>query len=176
MSTPQPDSALVGGPLFSIAAAQRPPFFIDTSTLIYLEKTAILADVCQLFAPVTIRPVLTEFGREIDGVRILNDDLASGDTDAALFSLIRRYRGVLLSEDGDLLRRADRSGLWYYNSLMLICGLCYHGVLDCRQGADRMERLMSFARYGKAVRCHGRRVFARICGHRHGTAEDKEHS
>lgn len=174
MKGPSRTASLLSGPLFKTRGEPQPLFFIDTSTLIYLDKIAVLSSVCQVFAVVTIRSVFTEFGREIDGIRILPDTSGSSETDAALFSMVCRYNGVLLSEDGSLLRRAERRGLPYYNSLMLVCGLCHHGVLDCREGARRIDELMAFARYGKNVRTHGGRVFAQVCGQRHAAGENKE--
>jgi hypothetical protein len=108
----------LAGPLFSVDSGQGKRFFIDTSTLIYLDRIALLEAVCQTFAPATIGPVLSEFGRVVADVYILPVAAAEAATDDALLAVTCQYRGVLLSEDGGLLRRAARHGLWYYNTLM----------------------------------------------------------
>ena len=147
------------GPLFSADGVRRALFCIDTSTLIYLDRIALLGAVCQAFSPATLALVLDEFGSPVNGLSVLPVAGEALDTDDALLALAQRHRGVLLSEDGPLLRRAGRMGLDYYNTLLLICGLCYHGILDCGEGAVRIEQLLSFARYSDAVLSHGCEIF-----------------
>jgi len=162
MTGEAPASLPLAGPLFSVDSRREKLFCVDTSTLIYLDRIALLDAVCQTFAPATIAPVLAEFGRAVADLRILPVAPAAPATDDALLAVACEHSGVLLSEDGRLLRRAGRSGLWYYNTLMLISGLCYHGVLGSREGEARIEKLITFARYSNAVRAYGRKVFALV--------------
>jgi hypothetical protein len=168
-----PVSPPLAGPLFSVDSGSE-LYFVDTSTLIYLDRIALLDAVCQNFAPATIAPVLAEFGRAVADLDVLPVATADAATDDALLAVACQHSGVLLSEDGGLLRRAGRSGLWYYNTLMLISGLCYHGVLGYREGEARIEKLLTFARYSDAVRAHGRKVFALVREHLDRTGAEKE--
>jgi len=154
---------LLTGPLFSADSARGKRFCVDTSTLIYLDRIGLLTLTCEVFSLATIPPVLTEFGRVVPQLRILPVVTAGASTDDALLAVVCQHQGVLLSEDGRLLRRAGRRGLCYYNSLMLICGLCHRGALGCREGGAYMEKLLAHARYSDVVLEYGRQVFAAVC-------------
>jgi len=174
MTVPVPEDIYLSGPLFAAGPPGKRSFFIDTSTLIYLDRIALLEAVCQAFAPATIGPVLAEFGRMVADLRILPVAAVETATDDALFAVTCQYSGVLLSDDGGLLRRAARHGLWYYNTLMLISGLCYHGVLAYREGEAAIDKLFTFARYSHAVRAYGRTVLALAREHEAAKGVDKE--
>ena len=143
--------------LFS-GKAEIPLCLIDTSTLIYLDKLALLDRVVAVFSVATIAEVTREFGRTPKGVAIY--PAGEGSTDRLLVKQAVRCHAVVFSEDKKVLRHADRCGLEYYNTLMIVLALYARGEIDSNGCASLLGRLENFARYGENVWAFGRRVLA----------------
>ena len=150
---------LFSRPLFS-GTAGVPLCLIDTSTLIYLEKLALLERVAAVFSVATITGVTREFGRTPRGVTVY--PAGEGVTDRLLVRQAVRCNAVVFSEDKKVLRHAGRRGLEYYNTLMIVLALYCRGEIDRNSCADLLGRLEEFARYGANVRAFGRRVLAEL--------------
>ena len=150
---------LVSRPLFS-GKAGMPLCLIDTSTLIYLEKLALLVRVVAVFSVATIAEVIREFGSTPKGVTIY--PAGEGATDRLLVQQAVRCNAVVFSEDKQVLRYADRCGLEYYNTLMIVFALYARGEIDGNGCASLLGRLEKFARYDENVWTFGRRVLAEL--------------
>ena len=137
-----------------------PLCLIDTSTLIYLEKLALLERVVAVFSVATIAEVIREFGSTPKGVTIY--PAGEGATDRLLVQQAVRCNAVVFSEDKKVLRYAGRCGLEYYNTLMIVLALYGRGEIDSGVCASLLGRLEEFARYGENVRAFGKQVLAAL--------------
>ncbi len=137
-----------------------PLCLIDTSTLIYLEKLVLLERVVSVFSVATIGGVIREFGSTPKGVTIY--PAGEGATDRLLVQQAVRCNAVVFSEDKQVLRYADRCGLEYYNTMMIVLALYGRGEIDSGVCASLLGRLEEFARYGKNVRAFGKQVLAAL--------------
>ena len=137
-----------------------PLCLIDTSTLIYLEKLVLLERVVSVFSVATIGEVIREFGCTPKGVTIY--PAGEGATDRLLVQQAVRCNAVVFSEDKQVLRYADRCGLEYYNTMMIVLALYGRGEIDSGVCASLLGRLEEFARYGENVRAFGKQVLAAL--------------
>ena len=137
-----------------------PLCLIDTSTLIYLDKLVLLERVVSVFSVATIGGVIREFGSTPKGVTIY--PAGEGATDRLLVQQAVRCNAVVFSEDKQVLRYADRCGLEYYNTMMIVLALYGRGEIDSGVCASLLGRLEEFARYGENVRAFGKQVLAAL--------------
>ena len=162
MSVPPPERLLrelFARPVFS-GKGKNPICFIDTSTLIYLERISLLDHASSVFSPVTIPQVIEEFGHRPRGVTVRR--VGEGKTDTVLIERAVLCRATLFSEDKKLLRAADRQGLAYYNTLMIVLALYSRGKISRRDCEKRQSQLQNFARYSNRVWAYGEKVFASL--------------
>ena len=161
---PEPDQAVgsdpLGQPLFVRDADPAPIFLIDTSTLIYLEKIALLETVFTVFTPLTIPQVITEFGHHPPALPICTAD--EGETDQILVQTAVDLQAGLFSEDKKVLLTACRQGLSYYNSLMIVLALYSRKEISRHACQKLLAQLLSFARYSEKVQGYGKELFARL--------------
>ena len=150
---------LFSRPLFS-GNTGIPLCLVDTSTLIYLEKLALLDRVVAVFSLATITGVIREFGRRPGGVVVY--PAGEGATDRLLVRQAVRRSAVVFSEDKKVLLHAGRCGLEYYNTLMIVLALHGRGEIDRSTCASLLGRLEKIARYGENVRAFGRQVLAEL--------------
>lgn len=149
-------------PLFVHDADPTPLFLVDTSTLIYLDKIALLDLVLTVFAPVTIPQVITEFGRHPKGLSLCAAAPGQGKTDQVLVQTAVDLQAGVFSEDKKVLLTARRQGLCYYNSLMIVPALYSRKEISRNTCEQLIVRLLSFARYSEKVQDYGRELFARL--------------
>ncbi|WP_448875256.1 hypothetical protein [Desulfobulbus propionicus] len=133
----------------------------DTSTLIYLENLGLLPLVGQWLLFVLTPQVITEFGRQPEGMLLFPATSTTTADDAVVQTAVRLGLPIL-SEDGRLLRQARRLRHPHYNSLMLLLALQAQGVLPASECTRLRQTLLGFARYSSAVIAHGDRVLQMI--------------
>jgi hypothetical protein len=151
-------SNLLTRPVFSGERGENPDCFIDTSTLIYLDRLSLLDLVLTVFTPATIAQVIVEFGRHPRG--LLMHEAGEGPTDSLLVRQAAIFHAVVFSEDKKLLRSAGSHGLEYYNTLMIVLALYCRGEISRERCGSLLAKLKPFARYGENVWDYGRQVFA----------------
>lgn len=134
---------------------------IDTSTLIYLERLALLPLALHVFDLLLIPPVIAEYGRHPEGA-VLVPAPGAGPTDDLLCRAAQILGQPVLSEDKQVLRQARRLGLDSYNTLMLALALCAQGHLPLEDFPRQRERLRGFARYGAQVLAVGDAVYREL--------------
>ncbi len=132
--------------------------FIDTSTLIYLDRLELFERVVAVFSVATIAGVIREFGRSPRGVTIYPP--GEGLTDRLLVQQAIRCNAVVLTEDKKVLRDAERHGLEYYNTLMIVLALYCREEISREQCGELLAQLKNFARYSKGVWAYGEKMFA----------------
>jgi len=128
----------------------------DTSTLIYLERLELLPLALQVFDLFLIPPVIAEYGSQPAGA-VPVPTPGAGRTDHLVCRTAQSLGRPVLSEDKQVLRRARRLDLEYYNTLML--ALCAQGHLPLETFSRLRARLCGFARYGAAVLAVGDAVY-----------------
>ncbi|MCL2790205.1 MAG: hypothetical protein FWD79_06125 [Desulfobulbus sp.] len=135
----------------------------DTSTLIYLERLALLPLALRVFDLLLIPSVIAEYGSQPEGA-ILVPVPGSGRTDELICQTAQLLNQPVLSEDRQVLRCAHRLDLKYYNTLMLMLALCAQGHLPLAAFPPQREKLCGFARYGAEVLAVGDAVYRDLLG------------
>ena len=140
---------------------------IDTSSLIYLQEIALLAKTSQYIRLFTIPGVIREFGAEAVEcpIRIIDitDRMDCADsTDDALCLAAESFQLTIISEDRQILMRARKANLPYFNTLMVLNFLLYKNALNLLEYQTALDRLKATARYSNKIYEFGRRVFAEI--------------
>jgi hypothetical protein len=133
---------------------------IDTSSIIYLTKSALfemLAETVELF---TTAQVVTETGHFLRSVEVV--EIAADNADDSILELAALRHIPLVSEDRKLLLRAERAGMRYYNALIMLSLLILRGVLSEAESGVSRERLLSVARYSNRVRAFGNDLLGHI--------------
>ena len=131
---------------------------IDTSTLIYLDRLELLERVTAVFSVATIAGVIREFGWSPEGVTVYST--GKGATDLLLVKRAVLLNAVVLTEDKKVLRDAERHGLEYYNTLMIVLALYCREEIGREQCGGLLAQLKNFAHYSKDVWAYGEKVFA----------------
>lgn len=130
----------------------------DTSTLSYLEKIDLLSLVVWSYYLTVIPQVAQEFGRSLSGVT-LYEEILDAPADKAIIEAARRGKLAVFSEDRKVLMTADKIGLPYYNTLMLVLSLFSRDIIDQARCRELMRRLLQIARYGPAVVNFGEQMY-----------------
>ena len=153
---------------------------VDTSSLILIEKAgflSLLGKKVKLFSLPQVREEYLRGGSSLpfpEDVQLLpypegrSPQLSVGafptaaSTDEALLTHARTCRLPLLSEDRKLLLKAEACGLSYYNALMMLEFLQYHGAAGPVKKPSApypsfnypnlKERLLAHSRYSREVR------------------------
>lgn len=140
---------------------------IDTSSLIYLSKIRILSVAAQTLRLMTVPGVIKEFGsvKEIERIEIveLNEiQTVKEDTDLHLVETAKHLRLPLISEDKQMLMQAKRSGLPFFNTLMVMNFLAYKNVIDPAMYQDALLLLQDEAYYDAFIFEYGKMVYEKI--------------
>ncbi|MDZ7833732.1 MAG: hypothetical protein U5L07_18450 [Desulfobacterales bacterium] len=140
---------------------------IDTSSLIYLQEIALLAETSQWIRLFTIPGVIREFGTEevecpIRIIDITNRKDCADSTDEMLFRTAVGFRLPIISEDRQILMRARKANLPYFNTLMVLNFLLYKNALNLLEYQSALDRLKATARYSDEIYEFGGQVFAEI--------------
>ena len=126
----------------------------DSSSLIYLQKAGLLGRVAAALSLSTIPEVLTETGMtdpDTVPLQVCDHGFRGMPTDEVLVAVCAQSVIPLLSEDRKLLLRAERLGVTYYNSLMIVACLEYRGLIGEQEADDAVVALTEVARYGPRV-------------------------
>lgn len=129
---------------------------IDASSMIYLGKLECLERAATVLELRTVPPALRETGFEAPGVVAI--DVGVETADDALLELAVSRSSALISEDRKLLVRADRAGLSYYNTLMVLALLVLRGNMTSAEYQGVTARLPEVTRYHPRVVEFGRQV------------------
>jgi hypothetical protein len=129
---------------------------IDASSMIYLGKLECLQRTATVIELWTVPPALREVGFEAP--RVVAIDVGLETADDALLELAVSRSCALISEDRKLLARADRSGLRYYNTLMILALLVLRGNMTAAEYHGATARLPEVTRYHPRVTEFGLQV------------------
>jgi len=136
---------------------------VDASTLIYLQRLAILPSAASWLRLVLLPQVAEEFGPYPEGM-IYWQGAPAGPTDRVVCQAAEILSLPVLSEDGGLLRAARRQRLPHYNILTLLLAFCAQGRLPVEVYPALRDRLLVFARYRPEIATVGDAVFAALVG------------
>lgn len=140
---------------------------IDTSSLIYLQATDRLSLAGQWITLWTVPGVVQEFGNEasecpIHLIDVDNMGGSSAETDQVLCLAANKLRLPIISEDRQILRRARKLNLPYFNTLMVMNFLLYKNALNLLEYQTALDKLRAVARYSDEIYAFGGRVLAEI--------------
>ncbi len=135
---------------------------IDTSSIVYLYKAGMLGTVSAEIRLSTIEPVLAETGFSDMPVRVVSYETDASSTDDALLAYTTARQLPLVSEDKKLLLKAERHGIKYYNSIMMLCLVAARGRMSETDQKRRFEMLADVAHYHPGVLRFGRELLTYI--------------
>ncbi|MDR2551092.1 MAG: hypothetical protein LBD10_12925 [Desulfobulbus sp.] len=136
----------------------------DTSTLIYLERLALLPLALGAFDLLLIPQVIAEYGLRPAGAIVVPAS-GTGPTDQLICRTAQALAQPVLSEDRQVLRHACRLDLDHYNTLMLVLALCAQKYLPMASYPAHRQSLCAFARYGAKVLAVGDAVYRELLAH-----------
>lgn len=141
---------------------------IDTSSLIYLQEIDLLTSAGRWIRLWTVPGVVREFGAAAAEcpIHVIDEKNSTDGADSTDDTLCRAAAGCrlpIISEDRQILMRARKSNLPYFNTLMVLNFLLYKKALDLLEYQTAFDRLRTMARYSDKVYEFGGRVFAEIC-------------
>lgn len=126
---------------------------IDSSSIIYLNKSHFLEDVAGEIRLITIPQVIDE--TEITGLPVkVVEPLRAGnqtETDRLLVATAAGLKKPMLSEDRAILLTCQREGIEYYNAYNMLVMLWMRGVIGKDEFHLREERLLEVSHYGRFV-------------------------
>jgi hypothetical protein len=127
---------------------------IDASSVIYLDQIGILKTILKSYSIVTIRQILEEISQERITIAIINNhqlDYLNLENDELLVQYACQYQLPVISEDKQILKNAERIGLDYYNSLMVLNRLLLEKIITKSDFQLFYADLLQIARYSKWV-------------------------
>ncbi len=133
----------------------------DTSSLIYLSKIGLLHRVAQVFSVLVIPQVQAEFKQKLPE-NVISIQAPEGGADTVIIEVAQRENCTVISEDKQVLMKARKAGLVYFNALMVIFALLHHGHITTEESRVLCTQLDEHARYGVAVREFGKQVLERL--------------
>ncbi len=150
---------------------------IDTSSLIYLQEIDLLAVTGWWIKLWTVPGVVREFGAAaaecpIHVIDINNSADWTDSTDDMLCRAAAYRQMPIISEDRQILMRAKKANLPYFNTLMVLNFLLYKNAINLLEYQAILDRLKATARYSAKIYEFGAQVFAEIRRGK-GSAPDK---
>ena len=134
--------------------------FIDTSSIIYLEKIEVLELLSSTIHLVTIEEIFKEAQKNYSYITLWNCNAFSTNTDRRLIESAVKNRLPLISEDKKILAAMSKHGIPYYNTLMMLIFLLYKNKISHTAFLHTYEKLRTFARYHETVWNYGRQIYA----------------
>ena len=131
----------------------------DTCTLIYLDRIGLLPRAGDFLQMLVLPCVVQEFGRLPAGCT-LHKKILTTTPDQAVIELACKLQLPVFSEDRQVLLAAQRLGLHYYNTLMILLALLLQEKISCAEYHSSAAALRKFARYSPAVWLAGEQVFS----------------
>ncbi|MBF9014428.1 MULTISPECIES: hypothetical protein [unclassified Oceanispirochaeta] len=135
---------------------------IDASSMIYHLRIGLLGSLAAEVELISTPQVLEEVGwphLPVRAVQLENNDITNDDS---LLLLAQIHRVPLLSEDRKLLMKADKLGLEYFNTLMMLNYLFMKGRVEDEDYPKILESLSEYAHYSTQVLEYGSTVYEEI--------------
>lgn len=136
--------------------------FIDTSSIIYLNKIDQYSNLIDILKLVTIPDVVDECGFPVEHENleiVVFNSRATDTTDERILGGASRLRLPVISDDKKLLLKSREAGLDCFNSAMMIHFLFFKDRLDSKSASRALNSLNSVARYQKDIWDYSEKVF-----------------
>ena len=124
---------------------------IDACSLIYLDRVQMLESLAVQIKLITLSCIVAESHLSDPPVTLIIDPNDSLNNDQRLYALAEKLNLPLLSDDGNLLRKANKAGRPHYNTLMMLILLFTKNTLSESELLRACLSLKSFARYQPTI-------------------------
>ena len=124
---------------------------IDASSIIYMLKAGFLGLLGSTIGLKTIPSVFAETGWPSLPVTVADEDDDDRPNDEKLLDFAVRSTLPVISDDRALLLAAERNGLDYYNSLMMLAFVRYRRRIDEAWYDEAFGRLLEIGRYNDEI-------------------------
>jgi hypothetical protein len=127
---------------------------IDSSSIIYLDKSGFLGHVAGAVKLITIPQVVAETGMANLPARVVDPPSCGGETetDRLLFATAAGLKKAMLSEDRAILLKCRAEGIEYYNAYNMLVMLLMRRLIGDREFHLYEAKLLEVAHYGKFVK------------------------
>lgn len=137
--------------------------FIDASSIIYLKDIKLLELLSENIELFTIKEIIDETGFVNLPIKIYEHNITSGlANDRKLIESSIKRKIPIITEDKKLLNSAKKSGIDYYNALMMLNFLFYLDKINFNQYDNYYNRLVNYAWYSSYVIEYGNFIFNAI--------------
>ena len=120
---------------------------VDACSLIYLDRVQMLESLAVQVKLITLPCIVAESRLSDPPVTLIIDPNDKLNNDQRLYALAEKLNLPLLSDDGDLLRKADKADRPHYNTLMMLILLFTKNTSSESELRRACSSLKSFARY-----------------------------
>ena len=124
---------------------------VDACSLIYLDRLQMLENLASHIKLTTLPCIVAESRLSDPPVNFIDDHNDKLNNDQRIYALAEKFNLPLLSEDGDLLRKAKNADRPHYNTLMMLILLFAQNSLSSSELRRAGSSLRSFARYQPTV-------------------------
>ena len=124
---------------------------IDACSLIYLDRVQMLESLAAQVKLITLSSIVAESHLSDPPVTLIIDPNDSLNNDQRLYASAEKLNLPLLSDDGNLLRKANKAGRPHYNTLMMLILLFTKNTLSESELLRACSSLKSFARYQPTI-------------------------
>ena len=124
---------------------------VDACSLIYLDRVQMLESLAAQVKLITLPCIVAESRLSDPPVTLIIDPNDNLNNDQRLYALAEKLNLPLLSDDGDLLRKADKADRPHYNTLMMLILLFTKNALSESELRQACSSLKSFAHYQPTI-------------------------
>jgi hypothetical protein len=140
---------------------------IDTSSLIYLSKIELLHTTALALHLMTVPKVVKAFGslsdfQPIKLIDLKKIDKKNEELDSYLVEIAKNLQLPIVSEDKKMLMQAKRSGLAFFNTLMIMNFLIFKKVINQTEYQAALVRLREEAYYDEAIFEYGKKIYEKV--------------
>jgi hypothetical protein len=136
---------------------------IDTSSIIYSQKTGFFSILSRTIQLYSIPDVTSETEKQVTGVVLLQPYGSSSlSTDQKLISCALENKLAMISEDKIILRAMQRAEAPYYNSLMMLNFLLFSQKIDDDSYRRYYSALKNIARYSDEIWEFGNFIYSTV--------------
>jgi len=135
---------------------------IDTSSIIYIQKTGFLPLLTRTIALSTIPEVLVEVGTDLPGIEVREIKGNYGSTDHKLVECALQNQIPVVSEDKQILKTLKSEGHTYFNALVMLNLLLFREQISKDKFDYFRRRLGEYAWYSKEIWQFGQHLSERI--------------
>lgn len=136
---------------------------IDSSSIIYMQKSGFLNILSDIILLITIPPVISEIGMSKENIFVYDKYIENAySTDDAIVRCANILKIPVISDDKKILTNVKKINLPYYNSLMMLNYIVYRDKISTEKYNVFKTRLEKNCYYSEKVFLFAEKLFNMI--------------